>query len=103
MLTQIFYPKSYKMEMKSKDTKVTIYGVENSRTVLKTDSIVDSVIDKIIDRARVGKDKYKTDLDREDLGIIEWLTHLQEELLDAANYIEKIKVTLSGKKRPTGD
>lgn len=89
--------------MKNKEAKVTVYNNENTRTVLKTDSIVDSVIDKIIERARVGKDKYKTDLDREDLGIIEWLTHLQEEMLDAANYIEKIKVTLSGKKRPTGD
>jgi hypothetical protein len=75
-----------------------VYDENNSRTVLKTDSIVDSVIDKIIERASVGKDKYKTDLDREDLGIIEWLTHLQEELLDAANYIQKIKVTLGGKK-----
>jgi hypothetical protein len=84
--------------MNSKEAKVTVYGEGNSRTVLKTDSIVDSVIDKIIDRARVGKGKYKTDLDREDLGLIEWLTHLQEELLDAANYVEKIKVTLSGKK-----
>lgn len=89
--------------MNSKEGKITIYSDNNSRTVLKTDSIVDSVIDKIIDRAIVGKEKYKTDLDREDLGLVEWLNHLQEELLDAANYVEKIKVTLSGKKRSTGN
>lgn len=89
--------------MNSKEAKVTVYNSENTRTVLKTDSIVDSVIDKIIDRARVGKEKYKTDLDREDLGLVDWLSHLQEELLDAANYIQKIKVTLSGKKGTAGN
>jgi len=82
------------MEMNNKDTKVTIYGVENSRTVLKTDSIVDSVIDKIIDRARVGKDKYKTDMDRSDLTLDEWATHVIEECLDAAIYLTKIKEEL---------
>lgn len=84
--------------MYSKEGRVITYNSDNSRTVLKTDSIVDAVIDKLIDRARAGKRKYNTDLDREDLGLIEWLTHLQEELLDAANYLEKIKVTIGGKK-----
>lgn len=84
--------------LNSKGTNVVAYSGENSRTVLKTDSIVDAVIDKLIDRAQTGKKKYNTDLDREDLGLIEWLTHLQEELLDAANYLEKIKVTIGGKK-----
>lgn len=103
MSIQSFYPKKFKIPMDSKEGRIVVYDTKNSRTVLKTDSIVDSVIDKIISRARVGKDKYKTDLDREDLGLVEWLTHLQEELLDAASYIEKIKVTLSGKKGPTGN
>lgn len=84
--------------MNSKEIKVTTYNENNSRTVLKTDSIVDSVVDKIISRARVGKQKYNTDLDREDLSLSEWLTHLQEELLDAANYVEKIKRLLDGNK-----
>jgi len=75
-----------------------IYDTHNSRTVLKTDSVVDSIVDKFIDRARVGKEKYKTDLDRQDLGLSEWLTHLQEELMDAVNYIEKVKTLVDGKK-----
>ena len=84
--------------MNDREIKVTIYDDNNTRTVLKTDSIVDSVIDKIVSRAQTGKRKYNTDLDRKDLSLSEWLTHLQEELLDAANYVEKIKRLLDGDK-----
>lgn len=87
--------------MYKKEGRVIIYDESNSRTVSKTDSIVDSVIDKLISRANAGKKKYNTDLDRNDLSLSEWLTHLQEELLDAANYIEKIKKVVDGEKRPT--
>ena len=55
------------------------------------DSVVKSVIGKFAKRAAVGKEKYGTTLDREDLTNIEWLTHLQEELMDATLYIEKLK------------
>ena len=78
---------------------ITEYKPENSRTILKTDSIVDSVLDKFIDRSKVGKRKYNTDLDREDLSLSDWLTHLQEELMDAVNYIEKLKRIIDGKKK----
>ena len=78
---------------------ITEYKPENSRTILKTDSIVDSVVDKFIGRSRVGKKKYNTDLDREDLSLSDWLTHLQEELMDAVNYIEKLKRIIDGKKK----
>jgi hypothetical protein len=30
-------------------------------------------------------------MEREDLNFLDWLTHLQEELLDAAVYVEKLK------------
>jgi hypothetical protein len=43
------------------------------------DSIVKSVINKFEERAKMGKDKYGTDLDRTDLEIIEWINHAQEE------------------------
>jgi phosphopentomutase len=87
--------------MYKKEGEVTMYNESNSRTVRKTDRIVDGVIDKIIDRALVGKKKYGVTLEREDLSLSEWLTHLQEELLDAANYIERIKKVIDGKKGPT--
>jgi hypothetical protein len=55
------------------------------------DSIVASVIEKYIDRSEAGIEKYGTTLERNLLTFNEWLTHLQEELMDATLYIEKIK------------
>ena len=54
------------------------------------DSIVKSVRDKYQERSDVGKLKYGKTLDRKDLTMKEWLNHLQEELMDATLYIEKL-------------
>ena len=75
-----------------------IYTKENTRDILKTDSIVDSIIDEFIDRSRVGKLKYNTDLDRTDLSLSPWLQHAIEEHMDAILYLKKIKSTIDGKK-----
>lgn len=56
-----------------------------------TDSIVASVIKKFQERSDVGVKKYGVSLDRTDLTTLNWLTHLQEELMDAVNYIERLK------------
>jgi hypothetical protein len=76
-----------------------IYTSENTRQVLKTDSIVDGIVDEFIDRSRVGKAKYNTDLDRTDLSLSEWLQHAIEEHMDAILYLKKIKSTIDGKKK----
>lgn len=55
------------------------------------DSIVQSVIQKFSERSDAGIEKYGTTLDRNDLTREQWLTHLQEELMDAVLYIEKLK------------
>ena len=55
------------------------------------DSVVFSVLKKFTERAFFGKEKYKTDLDRTDLNTIDWITHTQEELMDATLYLEKLK------------
>lgn len=55
------------------------------------DSIVLSVIEKYTDRAIFGKEKYGHTMDRDDLSVSDWLTHLQEELMDATLYVEKLK------------
>ena len=54
------------------------------------DRITKSVLDKYLDRAIAGKKKYGTDMDRNDLQFVEWLRHLQEELMDATLYAEKL-------------
>ena len=55
------------------------------------DSIVESVIEKYIERSEAGIEKYGTTLERNLLTFDEWMTHLQQELMDATLYIEKIK------------
>lgn len=55
------------------------------------DSIVKRVIDSFKIRSERGLEKYGTTLDRNDLTNLEWLQHLQEELMDATLYIEKLK------------
>tara|TARA_Y100000816_G_C26108444_1_gene590253 strand:+ start:6086 stop:7066 length:981 start_codon:yes stop_codon:yes gene_type:complete len=58
---------------------------------VQVDGVVKSVLDKYVGRAIVGKEKYGKTMDRKDLNKNEWLTHLQEELMDATLYIEKLK------------
>lgn len=55
-----------------------------------SDPIVEAVVARLRERSETGKKKYGTDLTRTDLSHKQWLRHLQEELLDAANYIEKL-------------
>ena len=55
------------------------------------DSIVESVITQFKARSERGIYKYGVTLDRTDLNTLEWLIHLQEELMDATLYIERLK------------
>ena len=50
----------------------------------------ESVIKKIRERAEVGKNKYGVTMERTDLNTLDWLVHLQEELMDAAVYVERL-------------
>ena len=56
-----------------------------------TDAITEAVVAQLRTRAEKGKSKYGTTMERDDLTFIEWIQHLQEELMDAVVYIEKIK------------
>ena len=55
------------------------------------DIIIERVIQKFKDRSEVGFKKYGVTLKDDYQPLDTWLTHLQEELMDAVNYIEKIK------------
>lgn len=58
------------------------------------DSVVMSILNKFIQRSKFGRAKYGTDLDREDLSVLDWIAHAQEEHMDAILYLEKLKKTL---------
>jgi hypothetical protein len=69
-----------------------------TRTIKRTDSIVDSIIDKFVDRATIGREKYGTDMDREDLNLEEWLEHSIQEKMDDILYMQKaLKVVREAK------
>ena len=55
------------------------------------DKNVENVVKQLRDRAEKGLLKYGVTTERKDLSTIEWLQHLQEELMDATVYIEKLK------------
>jgi len=52
--------------------------------------IEDEVCKKIMERAEIGKNKYGTTMERDDLTIPEWLTHAQEEAMDLTVYLQKL-------------
>jgi hypothetical protein len=62
------------------------------------DEIVETVVTKFQQRSEAGIKKYGTTLDRNDLTEKEWFTHLQEELMDATLYVERILKALSERK-----
>lgn len=57
----------------------------------RKDAIVQKVITKFDTRSKLGITKYGTTLQENNLSLFEWLNHLQEELMDATLYIEKLK------------
>ncbi len=58
------------------------------------DSIVNNVITAFIGRSNVGLQKYGTTLDRDDLSVLDWIQHAQEEHMDAILYLEKLKTEI---------
>ena len=56
-----------------------------------TDKVTEAVVAQLRTRAEKGKEKYGTTMERDDLTLMQWLQHLQEELMDAVVYVEKLK------------
>ena len=83
-----------KKEMDSNDAILMKQLKMKTKEVTFRDPIIEKVVDQLVSRSDVGYKKYGVTLE-DDLGELnKWLQHLQEELLDAANYIEKIKTKL---------
>mgnify|MGYP001182479074 CR=1 FL=1 len=59
------------------------------------DKIIKDVIDKFKERSDVGYKKYGVTLHDDEPSLHKWLNHLQEELMDAVNYIQKLKMETS--------
>ena len=56
------------------------------------DPIIQKVIDKFTERSNVGYKKYGVTLHDDEPNLHKWLNHIQEEMMDAINYIEKLKM-----------
>lgn len=61
------------------------------------DPNVVNVSELLFSRMYAGYNKYNTNTTREDLTTEQWLQHLQEELLDAAVYIQVLKGRFNGR------
>ena len=59
------------------------------------DKIIKQVIDKCKERSDVGYKKYGVTLHDDEPSLHKWPNHLQEELMDAVNYIQKLKMETS--------
>ena len=58
------------------------------------DKNVENVVSQLRALEERGLSKYGVNTERTDLSTLEWLQHLQEELMDGAVYVEKIKQEL---------
>lgn len=79
----------------SNETALRIFGAKKLKKMtekqIMKDQIVEQVKDKFSERSETGIAKYGTTLERGDLSLVDWLKHLQEELMDATLYIQKLK------------
>lgn len=101
IFSNIYYKnKNDQQEVKKVVDNITTENKDNEKKenenikendVFVKDSIVNSVINKFIKRSVFGENKYGTNLDRNDLSLLQWINHAQEEHMDAILYLEKIK------------
>ena len=80
------------------ETQETIYNIRNRKTqqnILISENNVDTILFQVLQefqqRAEFGYNKYGTDMDRDDLTLVEWIQHAKEEHMDAILYLEKIR------------
>lgn len=55
------------------------------------DPVVKRVVNKFVSRSDVGFAKYGVTLEDDPSNIFAWINHLQEELMDATLYLQKLK------------
>ena len=65
------------------------------QTINFRDPVVKSVVNKFVDRSDVGFAKYGKTLRDDQSDVFVWLNHLQEELMDATLYLQRLKEEIS--------
>ena len=62
-----------------------------SKEITFRDPVVERVVDKFVSRSDVGFAKYGVTLNDDKSNLFAWINHLQEELMDAVLYMQKLK------------
>jgi hypothetical protein len=65
----------------------------NKKQIEFRDPVVERVVDKFVSRSDVGFAKYGVTLEDDKSNLFAWVNHLQEELMDAVLYLQKLKET----------
>jgi len=65
------------------------------QTIKFRDPVVQCVVNKFVDRSDVGFAKYGTTMRDDQSDVFVWLNHLQEELMDATLYLQRLKEEIS--------
>lgn len=65
----------------------------NGKVIEFRDPVVERVVDKFVNRSNVGFEKYGVTLQDDKSDLFTWLNHLQEEMMDAVLYLQKLKET----------
>ena len=83
----------YSMTIEKEDDNYLkdVKRLETDLEKAKEDRYVQQVKKKFEQRSQTGINKYDTTLERDDLSIIDWLTHAQEEAMDLTLYLEVLK------------
>ena len=75
-------------QQKSPYITSAIARIELLEAAKSPDKNVEAIRSSLLDRSRVGFKKYGVTTERTDLELVDWFRHLQEEMLDAAVYVE---------------
>jgi hypothetical protein len=62
-----------------------------TKEIMFRDPVVENVVDKFVSRSDVGFAKYGKTLRDDHSDIFAWVNHLQEELMDAVLYMQRLK------------
>ena len=70
----------------------------NKKEISFRDPVVESVVNKFVSRSDVGFAKYGKTLQDDDSDLFTWVNHLQEELMDAVLYMQRLKEEITNLK-----